>query len=548
MSNWRPAEVKTIGLIMVDLERSPLGTRSRLSAMLAGTPLLRRTLERTTRATRLDRLFLVAPAPQAGAVADLAAGLPVTLETFSGQPPAYRELVTAGRMWGLDGWRGGIGGLCGFDEDVHVPAAAALATRENADVVVSISAAAAMIDPKLIDAMVDHYASEGHIFRMTFTQAAPGLAPVVLARTLLEELAPTGQPPGAVLTYKPGKPIPDLTGREACYRGATEIIEAGGRLIGDTRRSFERLERMIESIGPGADALAVSRWLRDVDSTFVANCPGEIEIELTTIDSWNGGSVLRPGGKQVPDRGSIDMDVIRRLVAACADWDDVRVVLGGFGDPLAHPQFGEIVGATRAAGAAAIAVGTSGLIRNAAIDAALFETPVDVLEIMLDAATAEGYRRVHGMDGFDAAMDNCSAWLQRRHEGHCVRPMIIPSMVKSKETLGEMEAFYDGWTERHGTALLTGYSHRAGQLADRSVVRMAPPHRVACRRTLSRMLVLADGRVTTCDQDFAGRQIIGDLREHSIQSIWQDEALNRIRRDDLSQTALCRTCDEWHRP
>ena len=115
MPNWRHIDVKAIGIVMVDLERSPLGTRSRLNDMLAGVPLLRRTLERASRATRMERLFIVAPAPQAGAVADLAAGLAVTLETYSGQPPAYRELVTAGRMWGLDGWRGGVGCRCAFD-------------------------------------------------------------------------------------------------------------------------------------------------------------------------------------------------------------------------------------------------------------------------------------------------------------------------------------------------------------------------------------------------------------------------------------------------
>ena len=540
--------MKAIGIVMVDLERSPLGTRSRLNDMLAGVPLLRRTLERASRATRMERLFIVAPAPQAGAVADLAAGLAVTLETYSGQPPAYRELVTAGRMWGLDGWRGGVGGLCAFDEDVHVPAAAALAARENADVVVSIPAAAAMIDPCLIDSLIEHYDKEGHIFRMTFAQAPPGLAPVVLAKTLLEELAPSGQPPGAVLTYKPGKPIPDLTGREACYRGATEIIEAGGRLIGDTRRSFERLERLITAVGPDADALTASRWLRDFDSTFVGEHPAEIEIELTTVDPWRGGSLLRPGSKHVPERGAIDMETVRKAVEGCAEWDDVRVVLGGFGEPLVHPQFGEIVHMIRDAGAAAIAVRTSGLIRSAEIYAALFETPVDVLEVMLDAATAAGYRRVHGMDGFDTAMTTCGAWLQRRHENRTVRPLIVPSMVKANETLPEMEAFFDGWTERHGTVLLSGYSHRAGQLEDRSVCGMAPPQRAACRRTFSRLVVLANGLVTTCDQDFAGRQIIEDVRRDSIRTIWQGEALARIRSDDLSKTSLCTGCTEWHRP
>jgi len=540
--------VKTIGIIMVDLDRSTLGTRSRLGEMLRGVPLLRRTLERVSGAKRLEQIFVVAPTAQAGAVNDLAAGLPVCVETYSGQPPAYHELVAAGRMWGLDGWRGGIGGLCAFDEFVHVPAAVALAAREKADVVAAISAGGPMIDPCLIDAMVEHYATEGHVFRISFTQSPPGLAPVLLGRSLLEELAPTGQPAGAVLTYKPARPIPDLTGREACYRGATEIIETGGRLIGDTRRAFDRLARLIEAVGPEADALTVSRWLRDHDSTFVADMPEEIEIELTTHDPWQGGSILRPGAGQVPDRGHIDIDVVRDIMKGLSEWDDVRVVLGGFGDPLAHPGFASIVRAVREAGSAAIAVRTSGLTRSAEIDSALFETPVDVVEVMLDAATADGYRRVNGVDGLAAAMENCQAWIHRRDETRRVRPLIVPSMVKARETLPEMEAFFDGWTARHGTVLLTGYSHRAGQLPDRAVCGMAPPKRVPCRRTLARMVVLADGTVTTCDQDFAGKQVIGDARRDSIGAIWKGDALSRIRRDDLSQTTLCRRCEEWHRP
>jgi len=540
--------MKTIGVIMVDLERSPLGTRSRLGDMLAGVPLLRRTVERATRAAAVNHWFAIVPTAQARAAGDLLAGLPITLETFSGEPPAYSELVAAGRVWALDGWRGGIGGLCAFDEDTHVPAAAALAAREKADIVVGVPAAAALIDARLIDAMVHHFVSEGHVYRITFTQAPPGLAPVVLARTLLEELAPSGQPPGAMLTYMPSKPMPDLTGREACHRGETEIIEAGGRLLGDTRRSFDRLSRLIAAVGPDAGALACCRWLRDHESTFVAECPAEIEIELTTVDPWQGGSILRPGSGQVPERGTIDLAPVRAVMEGIAGWDDVRVVLGGFGEPLAHPEFGSIVKMIREAGAAAIALRTSGLHRSAEIEAAIFETPVDVVEVMLDAATAETYRAVQGLDGFGRAMDTVGDWIRRRQAERRVRPLIVPSMIKAKETLHEMEAFVDGWTERQGAVLLTGYSHFAGQLPDRSVSRVAPPRRVACRRTFSRTTVLANGMITTCDQDFAGRQVIGDVRLDSLGSIWRGDALSRLRRDDRSCAALCNACAEWHRP
>ena len=51
----------------------------------------------------------------------------------------------------------------------------------------------------------------------------------------------------------------------------------------------------------------------------------------------------------------------------------------------------------------------------------------------------------------------------------------MPSFVKARQNLHEMEAFYDGWVQRLGAALVTGYSHRAGQLPNHAVSGMAPP-------------------------------------------------------------------------
>jgi hypothetical protein len=647
--------LKCIAAIWVDLEDSPLGTRSRLADELYGTPVLRRTLERVLRCKHLDAAHVLCLTRDAQRVARLVQGVPVKIETHAAGPAPYAELVRAGRSWGLDSWRGGIGGLTVFDEDLHVEALAALAQREGAAAVVSIAAAAALIDPGLIDALIQHYRENVDSARMAFVQAPPGLAAVVLARDLLAELAPTGQPVGALLAYHPDRPMADLTGREACYRASAEVIAASGRLLADTRRGFDRLRTLIESGGENWNAAQIVRWLNGRCGTADPACeqdvptfpplnkgrvrvgsqsreslvrdsplpltsqsdvkglapaptgipsrvrsaepiPTEIEIELTTDHPYvaqplsaigvaqppsaigvaqppsavnrENPPLLHPRIPEIPARGPIRQSVIDAVIDAIKDYDDVRIVLGGFGEPCLHPAFPEICAALRRSAALAIAVRTSALLGGTKlqpltqtrvqglqlcptidrVDSALFETPIDAVEVILDAATAQTYSRVHGFDGFESVLARLERWIDRRIERQQVRPLIVPSFIKSVDNLDDMEAFFDTWQRRLGAALITGYSHCAGQRPDRAVTSMAPPRRTTCRRVFSRAHILADGRMTTCDQDFAGRQTLGVVGHEPFESLWESAKLNQVRANDIAGLSLCQSCDEWHRP
>ncbi len=539
--------MRTIATLLVDLERSPLGTRSRLSEDLCGKPVLRRTLERVIAVEGLSAVHVLCRVEQAAAVRALVAGLDVRVETHDAAPPAYHLLVRAGRLWCLDGWRGGVNGLCCFDEDFHVPLVHTLLERVGADAVLSIPAAAAALDPALCSSMVRHYRENIETSRITIVQAPPGLAALVIDRRIVAELSPTGMPPGALLVYQPGNPLPDPAGKEACYRPAASVVEARGRLLCDTRRGFERVQRLLAAGGESWDAARIGGWLREDAVRHVCDVPEEIEIELTSEHPLKTPSLVRPRGPEVGNRGPLALETIREIVDWFRGYDDVRVVLGGFGEPCLHPHFGEICRMLRGS-AAAIAVRTSGLVDDPETDAALFETPVDLLEVTLDAATAGTYRAVNGVDVFDRAPAKLESWIARRQGEHRVLPMLVPSMVKADETLSDMEAFVDAWQRRLGTVLVSGYSHCAGQRPARAVTPLAPPQRGPCRRVFSRAMILADGRMTTCDQDYAGRQAIGRIGECRAAALWQVRPLADIRLGKIDLLPLCPKCDEWHRP
>jgi hypothetical protein len=554
--------MKCLGVVFADLVHGPLGLPSRLDDELAGRSVLRRTIERLERAKALAGVHVLAPADQVGALRDRLAGTRAVVETSTLLVAPYRELARSSRAWGLDAWRGGVGGLTWLDEEISAAACAGVAGRHNADAIAVAASHGALVDPVLVDAMVELHARNSDEAPFTFCPSPPGLAPAIFARPLLETLGTTAQPPGAMLVYHPDQPMPDPTGRGGCYRPHAILMETRGRLIADTRRSIDRTRDLLAAGAVGWPAERICEWLARDSATRPAEMPEEIEIELTTEDPLAGRTTLRPRGPGVGPRGPIARDAIERIAAEIEPFDDVRIVLGGFGEPTQHPEFIAILAALRRSTALAIAVRTSGLIDRPPVESALFDGPADVLIVTLDAATTETYHRVHGCDRFREARARVDAWAERRARERRVRPLIVPEFLKTVENVADMEPFHDEWLRRLGTSVIAGTSDYAGQRPDRSVTNVSPPRRVPCRQIFRRMAILADGCVVTCDQDFAGRQVVGRIGDRPLGELWLNGAMQPLRDDHLRAAradearatealqlwSLCRACNSWHRP
>jgi len=180
------------------------------------------------------------------------------------------------------------------------------------------------------------------------------------------------------------------------------------------------------------------------------------------------------------------------------------------------------------------------------------KTKVDVLNVMIDAATPDTYRKLHRADHYERVVANIDRLLEACCAGQQPQPLVVCEMIKTHATMDEMEQFYDHWVSKTGSAVLVGPSTYGGQWPDLSVMSMAPPSRMACRRIFTRASVLSDGRVTVCDQDFRGEHAIGSVADTSLTALWRSQRMADIRRSHLEHKydgmALCPTCQEWHRP
>jgi hypothetical protein len=304
------------------------------------------------------------------------------------------------------------------------------------------------------------------------------------------------------------------------------------------------------------DAVTVGRWLTRREAETIDPLPREVEIELTTDDPYPF-ALLRPRGERVGSRGPIDVDLVERIVREVARYDDALIVLGGFGDPLRHPRFVEILERIASARPYGLCVRTAGVDLDDARMDAIIRGGVDVVNVLLDAWTPPRYARLQSpndpaiadLDAVRRAMDRLT---ERCREIQSVKPILIPEMTKSAENVDELDAFHDGWMRHAGAVNIVGASHFGRQTADHAVMNMAPGARTGCRRIRSRCLVLADGRVALCDQDFRGMHPAGRIGEQSLEDIWRGTPFERIREAHragrFDPTPICAACDEWHRP
>ncbi len=544
-----------VGAIFADFATAPCGNPSQLATRLGGRTILAHTLRRLARVEGLTRRCLfVAPCdaqPAAQALREAELDGRIDLVSLDTPPRRRRTLLTAARKWNLESWRGGLLGSTWFDEYLDPPGVATLLNHCACDALLCLDGHQPVFDPELASAMVAHAQANIHESKMTFAQTPPGLSGAIVRREALVDILECNIPIGLLLSYRPELAQSDPINRPACYQAPPHVVHTPARLTGDTRRSRELLELALSELGPDPDAAALCRWLGLPGHDRAGPLPVEIELELTTVDPLPQ-TTLRPRGERVRRREIQDLAPVARLAAELAAYDDRLVFLGGHGDPLQHPQFAEVCRLLRAAGIFGVGLATPLVDLTPENLEALFANRVDVVEVMIDAHTADTYKLVHGSDRFEQVVANVNRIERARRERELPQPIVVCGLTRCAPTINEMERFYDHWIQNVGGAVIRGYNDYCGKLPRDTLLPTTPSVREPCRRLATRLMLHADGQVALCSQDVEGSFTLGTWSTQSLGDIWAGGALRGIRerhsQGNLEALPACRRCTEWIRP
>ena len=513
-----------------------------------GEPVLRWTLQRLGRAKRIASTTILCWDDQAEAVGRVAGEWGVRVASKGARQPIPRlEAVSAAQRW-TDGWRGGLLATCWFDLGFHGPWHWELTQENEGDAAVLVDPSAGLVDPQLIDAMVSH--AESHASQeICFTPVAPGLGGVLLRSSLLKRLGAAKAFPGRLLHYFESQLGKDPLATESCVPVPMLAARSADRFTMASSRQVSRLGVAMESLngqllGSGAEELVRRMGV----STVADALPREIVLELGT------SRATRPifwAGRSLPiDRPDFSPKLAAQLFDELATLDETRITLAGVGDPMLSPHVFDVIEAARRSGVA-VHVETDLLSIPADALARLAGSGVDVVSFHLPALMPQTYTAVMGRDGYAEALENVKKLLLARQQRGSSLPIVVPIFTKCQQNFGEMEPWYDQWLKAVESAVIRGPSHCAGQIPDVAMADMSPARRRPCGRISSRVTILSDGRVVSCDEDVTGRQVMGRLGESTLGEIWRKrfEALrDDHRKGKWDLHPLCGPCREWHRP
>ncbi len=462
------------------------------------------------------------------------------------------ESISAARKW-EDGWRGGLLGACEFDLGFHGGWIAEIREQTSADAVVLVDPAAALVDPGLLDSLIEH-AEANPDQALCFAPAAPGLGGVLLRPEALQSLRRGHDHPGRSLHYLPDAPIREPLGGGACAPVPAPAARTLHRFTIDSDRAAMRISAAMHSLNGQLITSGAERLVSQMDSGGTGGdaWPREVVIELTT--ERRARPIFSPLGhrRDIPDR-RMDPATAREVFRQLAGVDDIRITFAGIGDPLLHPEVSQILAEAIAAPIHAVHVQTDLLgIADRLIDEGIL-SEIDVLSVHLPGVTPQVYAAVMGVDEsqLHESIEGIRRLAELRQACRRGTPLIVPVFTKCGANLAEMESWYDQWLRALGCAVIAAPGDLAGKIPDCAVADMSPPRRSACRRLSSRMTILADGAIVACEQDVWGRFPLGRVGTDSIQAVWRDriDAMRSIHGRGLwNQFDRCRRCREWHRP
>ncbi len=280
---------------------------------------------------------------------------------------------------------------------------------------------------------------------------------------------------------------------------------------------------------------------------------------IETTNKCNLSCVLCPNSADNTSiRGLMDIEIYRRLI------DDIQryaydINLSHRGEPLFHPQLYEFISYAENKGIAT-RIHTNATMLDAEKSEMLIDSGLSLLSFSFDGFDKEGYEAIRRGSDYEMVVCNIVRFLEmkaRKNKGPYTIIQVIET-IRDKYKTEQKEAFMARFK---GLPVDKFYIKKPHSWAGNVKINdfMEDPQQVDDSLKRSRCtfpwyasVVLWDGTVCPCPQDWYGEMKMGDLNQYRFPEIWNGEAYQELRsimnQGRQRERELCWGCDRITRP
>ena len=209
--------------------------------------------------------------------------------------------------------------------------------------------------------------------------------------------------------------------------GKIAQLQLGSDISGDTMEYDGALsgEWIVERV---SDGYALHRSAIDIKKVF---------IEVTSRCNLSCENCVRNAWDEL--LGDMTPEVFDRIIEDLSALPDLReVYIGGYGEPLLHPRFGEILNRIKSLGVR-VTLSTNGTLITEEKARALIDAGLDRLYISMDSPDADLFREIRGGSDLDLIMDNLRRVRNMRDERSSRFPTIGLEFVITDKNYDEVK-------------------------------------------------------------------------------------------------------------
>ena len=271
-----------------------------------------------------------------------------------------------------------------------------------------------------------------------------------------------------------------------------------------------------------------------------ARCP------ICTIDDWDrkagvmSDAVFEKIASDLSDPAHVD--------------DIIRVSLFRDGEPLLDKKLAQRVVRLKDGGVKHVSITTNVSLLNVQRATELLNAGIDSLVFSLDSLQKEAFEAIRIGLVFEEVMENALNFIQLRNR---LRPnaSIHVRMTRQEENRlewPELEAFWKERLAENDRVYHHDVHNWGGQNSKVSIIENSRQLQLPCVALWSLCVILANGDVPLCNVDYKNAYGYGNVRDSSIQEIWNSEELKRRRETHLNgrkgETPICLHCNAWEEP
>ena len=225
----------------------------------------------------------------------------------------------------------------------------------------------------------------------------------------------------------------------------------------------------------------------------------------------------------------------------------------GEGETLIHKQFFDMLDyATLHAGCVPVTVTTNGVLLNDARIERLLRSAPYLVDISIDAFTAETYARIRVNGNLAITRANVMKLLSRNRE-HDGKTKIVVSYIEQPQNRGETADFEKFWKDQGADYVVIRRLHSAAgavaNVAETMRKANAALPRRPCVYPWERVTLNPSGHLAFCPVDWVHGSTVIDYRNSTIKETWQSDFYSKLRQahlsNDFTHHSFCGQCPDW---